>query len=193
MIQATEVTEVRLLIDFHPRIETQNAGNSAPGDSVKVPWKLKAASESEGESTLAQLTDHLNDQQKAAFRVKLQRYVRKPDRELILAAKGGQVLVLVCVIMQMELPSNFTYQKADHLRNFAFGSQLLVHPDVRDQGIGSSLHLQSLQWAREQDRAGHWLITHRMADWYRRQFGYEEIGRIKKKGVEKILLAKNFE
>ena len=72
----------------------------------------------------------MNDQQRAAFRVKLQRYVHKPDRELILTVNGGQVLGLVCVIRQMELPSNFKFQKADHLRNFAFGSQLLVHPDV---------------------------------------------------------------
>ena len=148
-------------------------------------WKLKEASEAEVEPTLEQLTDHMNDQQRAAFRVKLQRYVHKPDRELILTVNGGQVLGLVCVIRQMELPSNFKFQKADHLRNFAFGSQLLVHPDVRSQGIGASLHLQSLQWAREQHRAGHWLITHRMAEWYQRQFGYEEIGRIIKKGAEK--------
>ena len=155
-------------------------------------WSFKVASVSDVEPTLAQLTDHMNDQQRAAFRIKLQRYVRKPDRELILAVNGDQVLGLVCVIMQMELPSNFTYQQADYLRNFAFGSQLLVHPDVRNQGIGANLVLQSLQWAREQDRAGHWLITHRMADWYRRHFGYEEIGRIKKKGVEKILMLKEF-
>jgi len=155
-------------------------------------WKLKVASESDVDPTLARLTDHLNDQQRAAFRVKLQRYVRKPDRQLILAVNGGQVLGLVCVIRQMELPLNFTFHNADHLRNFAFGSQLLVHPDVRSQGIGASLHLQSLQWAREQHRAGHWLITHRMAEWYQRQFGYEEIGRIKKKGVEKIVMLKEF-
>ena len=134
---------------------------------VKPPqsWKLKEASMADVDPTLAQLTDHLNDLQRAAFRVKLQRYVRKPDRQLILAVNGGQVLGLVCVIMQMGLPSNFTYEHADHLRNFAFGSQLLVHPDVRSQGIGASLHLRSMQWAEERGRAGHWLITHRLADW----------------------------
>jgi GNAT superfamily N-acetyltransferase len=180
------------LINFHPYIETQNAGHSAPGGAVKVRWEVKEASEREVEPTLAQLTEHMNDRQRAAFRVKLQGYVRKPDRQLILAENGGKVLGLVCVIMQMELPSNFNCQKADHLRNFAFGSQLLVHPDVRNRGIGSSLHLQSLHWARDRGRAGHWLITHRQADWYRRRFGYEEFGRLKKKGVEKILMSKEF-
>lgn len=172
--------------------ESRDSSESVLSNEENQNWSLKVASEPEVESTLARLTDHLNDQQKAAFRVKLQRYVRKPDRELILAANGGQVLGLVCVIMQMELPSNFTYEQADHLRNFAFGSQLLVHPDVRSQGIGASLHLRSIQWARERGRVGHWLITHRLADWYQRQFGYEEIGRIKKKGAEKTLMIKEF-
>lgn len=159
---------------------------------MKLTWELKEASERDVEPTLAQLTEHMNDRQRTAFRVKLQRYVHKPDRQLILAANGGQVFGLVCVIMQMELPSNFTYRKADLLRNFAFGSQLLVHPDFRNRGIGGSLHLQSLHWARGRGRAGHWLITRRMADWYRRQFGYEEFGRLQKKGVEKILMLKEF-
>ena len=172
--------------------ESRESSASVRSNEENQSWNLRVASASDVEPTLAQLTDHLNDQQRAAFRVKLQRYVRKADRELILAVNGGQILGLVCVIMQMDLPSNFTYMRADHLRNFAFGSQLLVHPDVRNQGIGTSLHVQSLQWAREQGRAGHWLITHRMSDWYRRQFGYEEIGRIKKKGVDKILMSKEF-
>ena len=178
--------------DWSTQPESRESSESVRSNEESESWGLKVASESDVESTLARLTDHLNDQQRAAFRVKLQRYVRKPDRELILAVDGGQVLGLVCVIMQMELPANFTYEQADHLRNFAFGSQLLVHPDVRNQGIGASLHLRSLQWAREQGRAGHWLITHRLSDWYRRQFGYEEIGRIKKKGVDKILMLKEF-
>ena len=172
--------------------KSRESSDSVFSDEENQRWSFKQASESDVEPTLAQLTDHMNDQQRAAFRVKLQRYVRKPDRELILAVNGGQVLGLVCVIMQMDLPADLTFQKADHLRSFACGSQLLVHPDVRNQGIGSSLVLQSLQWARERGRAGHWLITHRMADWYRRQFGYEEIGRIKKKGVDKILMSKEF-
>ena len=172
--------------------ESRGSSESVHSKEQSQSWSLKVASVSDVDPTLARLTDHMNDQQRAAFRVKLQRYVRKPDRELILAVNRGQVLGLVCVIMQMELPSNFTYEQADHLRNFAFGSQLLVHPDVRGRGIGASLHLRSMQWAREQGRAGHWLITHRMVDWYRQHFGYEEIGRLIKKGAEKILMLKEF-
>ena len=172
--------------------ESRESSESVYFNKGNQSWSLKKGSEADVERTLEQLTEHMNEQQRAVFRVKLQSYVHKPHRELILAVNGGQVLGLVCVTMQRELPSNFSSEKADQLKNFAFGSQLLVHHDVRRQGIGASLHLQSLQWARERRRAGHWLITHRMADWYRRHFGYEEFGRINKKGVEKILMLRKF-
>ncbi len=159
---------------------------------MDLTWELKIATETDVEPSLEQLTDHLNDEQRATFRVKLQRYVRKPDRELILAVNGLQVLGLVCVIQQMELPANFFHRKADQLQNFSFGSQLLVHPSVRKHGIGKSLLLSAEQWAKERGRTGHWLITHRMADWYKNHFGYDEFGRIQVKGVEKILMSKEF-
>lgn len=159
---------------------------------MNLTWELKVATEVDVDRTVEQLSDHMNDQQRATFRAKLQRYVRKPDRDLILAVNDRQVLGLVCVIDQMELPANFQYPRADHLGKFAFGSQILVHPSVRKHGIGSSLHLGAEHWARERGRAGHWLITHGKADWYRNDFGYEEIGRISEKGVEKVVMSKKF-
>ena len=172
--------------------QSQHSRENVRSNTHNPTWTLRVASEEDLEPALLQLTDHMNEQQREAFRVKLQRYVRKPDRELILAVSESRILGLVCVIMQTDLPLNFTYERAHHLRDFAFGTQLFVHPEHRNRGIGSSLHHQSLQWARERGRAGHWLITHRMAAWYRRKFGYEEFGRIKRKGVKKILMAKAF-
>ena len=174
------------------KYQSQQGGESVHSNTANPTWRLRVASEEDVEPVLVQLTDHMNQQQREAFQVKLGRYVRKPDRELILAVSDDRVLGLVCVIAQMDLPLDFTHERADHLRDFAFGAQLLVHPDHRNGGIGTSLHHQSLEWSRERGRAGHWLITHRMADWYRRQFGYEEIGRIHRKGVEKILMTKEF-
>jgi len=161
-------------------------------DSVSSLGQLKVATEEDVETTLCHLAEHMNDEQRTAFRDKLQRYVNKPDRDLILALQGGQVLGLVCVIDQAEFPSSLPEQTVERLRNFACSTQLLVHPGLRKQGIGSRLQLRAEQWARERGRAGLWLVTHRMAHWYRRHFGYEEVGRTDVKNAEKIVMAKEF-
>ncbi len=161
-------------------------------EAAPFSWYLKVAAEADVQPTLEQLTDHMNDQQRAAFRDKLQRYVRKPDRELIVAVHGGQTLGLVCVIEQAQFPPRFPEQKASHLRNFACGTQLLVHPSFRKQGVGGSLLTRAEGWAHEHGLSGFWIVTHRQANWYKTHFGYQEIHRIDDKGVEKILLAKSF-
>ncbi len=156
-------------------------------------WELKVASETDVQATMQQLTDHMNEKQRDVFRDKLLRYVRKPDRDLILAVRGREILGLVCIIDKGEFPPGFPSDKMDYLRNFALGTQLLVHPSMRRRGIGTSLLLRAELWARERGRAGHWIITHRKADWYRQTFSYEEIARISSKGVKKIVMAKKFE
>ena len=156
-------------------------------------WELKIATEKDVQPTIEQLTDHMNDQQRQAFRDKLQRYVQKQDRDLILAVRGLQVLGLVCVIDQAQFPPRFPEQKASHLQNFACGTQLLVHPSFRKKGVGGSLLARAERWAHEHGLAGFWLVTHRKAEWYKTNFGYREIHRLDDKGVEKILLAKSFE
>ncbi len=155
--------------------------------------ELKIAAEAEVEPTLEQLTDHMNEQQRQAFRDKLQRYVNKPDRDLILAVRGLQVLGLVCVIDQAEFPPGLSEKNMDYLRDFACGTQLLVHPSFRRQGIGGSLLTQAEAWARERELAGFWITTHRMADWYEKNFGYQQIARIEVKSVAKKVMAKKFE
>ena len=162
-------------------------------EAAPFSWYLKVAAEADVQPTLEQLTDHMNDQQRAAFRDKLQRYVRKPDRELIVAVHGGQTLGLVCVIEQAQFPRRFPEQKATHLRNFACGTQLLVHPSFRKQGVGGSLLARAQRWAHEHGLTGFWIVTHRQADWYKTHFGYQEIHRVDDKGVEKILMSKSFE
>ena len=156
-------------------------------------WQLKVATEADVESTIEGLTDHMNDQQRQAFRDKLRRYIQKPDRDLILAVRGLQVLGLVCVIDQAEFPPGFSEKNMDYLRDFACGTQLLVHPSFRRQGIGGSLLTQAEAWARERELAGFWITTHRMADWYEKHFGYEQIARIEVKGVGKNVMAKKFD
>ena len=159
---------------------------------MNLTWVLKVASDSDVETTVAQLSDHMNTRQRAAFRDKLERYVRKRDRDLILAIHGGKVVGLVCVIDRAEFPAHLPKKTVERLRNFACTTQLLVHPQVRKQGIGNSLQLRAEQWARERGRDGLWLVTHRMAYWYRNHFGYEEVGRISVKNTEKSVMAREF-
>ncbi|UCG21202.1 MAG: GNAT family N-acetyltransferase [Deltaproteobacteria bacterium] len=156
-------------------------------------WELKIAAEAEVEPTLEQLTDHMNEQQRQAFRDKLQRYVNKPDRDLILAVRGPEVLGLVCVIKQAEFPPGLSEKNMDYLRDFACGTQLLVHPSFRRQGIGGSLLAQAEAWARERELAGFWITTHRMADWYEKNFGYKQIARVALKSAAKTIMAKKFD
>ena len=155
-------------------------------------WELELATEEDVETTVVELSDHMNDQQRAVFRDKLERYVRKPDRDLILAVHSGQVAGLVCVIEQAEFPSSLPKQAAERLRNFASSTQLLVHPRLRKQGIGNSLQHQAEKWARERGMGGLWLLTRRMAHWYQRHFGYEEVAKVNVKNTEKSVMSKEF-
>ena len=74
---------------------------------MKDAWELKVATEVDVDPAVEELSDHMNDRQRAAFKDKLQRYVRKPGRELIVAVHGGQTLGLVCVIEQAQFPPPF--------------------------------------------------------------------------------------
>jgi GNAT superfamily N-acetyltransferase len=156
-------------------------------------WECKVAGEDDVEATLQQLTAHMNGQKQAAFRDKLIRYVRKPDRDLILAMDGRRILGLVCVIHPGKLPPGLQQDTVKQMRNFACGTQLLVHPSVRGQGVGSSLHLRAEHWARRRGCAGFWHITHRKANWFKTTFGFKEIDRIQSGGVEKVLMAKKLD
>jgi GNAT superfamily N-acetyltransferase len=159
---------------------------------VEATWEHKVATEADVEPVLAQLSGHMDDQQRKAFRDKLERYARKPDRVLILAKQNHLVLGYVCVIEAAEAPPDLTDEAALRLRPLAHGTQLFVHPDFRKQGIGSSLHLAVEKWARDRGKTGFWMVTHRKAYWYARDFGFEEICRIRAKGVEKIVMIKEF-
>lgn len=153
-------------------------------------WQLKVATEADIEATVAQLTDHMNEEQRAVFRDKLKRYVRKPDRDLIVAVQGKQIIGFVCVIDQAQFPSSLPSQTVERLHDYAFGTQLFVHPRMRRGGIGSSLHLRAEQWAKDRRRAGYWFVTHLKAYWYERDFGYEALDRLVLKDSEKVVMAK---
>ncbi len=155
-------------------------------------WEIREAEEADVPLILEQLTDHMTDKARDRFKDKLERYIRKPDRELIVAAKKERILGIVCVIDKMPPPDGLEYGSPEIFESFAGSTQLLVHPDQRRQGIGKSLHQNSLEWAQKKGCKGHWLITRRMAPWYEKHFGYVQIGRFQTQGTHKTALIKRF-
>ena len=69
--------------------EMKNKSQKVSGTATEIltstHWQLKIAIDEDVESIVLALTDHMNDEQRAAFRDKLERYVRKPDRDVIVA------------------------------------------------------------------------------------------------------------
>ena len=103
-----------------------------------------------------------------------------------------EILGYICVIEESDFPTDLPEDVVARLQNYGTGTQLMVRLDSRKQGIGSSLFRQSEQWLMERGKAGYWLITHRRAYWYLRDFGYEETAKVQMKGVAKTILTKKF-
>jgi GNAT superfamily N-acetyltransferase len=155
-------------------------------------WDVVIASMEEVTGTVQRLSGHMDAGQRERFEDKLRRYVRKPDRDLIIAVGAKAVVGFYTVIEQDDLPPAMPDDNRARLKRFACCTGLLVHSDWRRQGIGASLHRRGEQWARQRNKPGLWLSTRRHADWYRRHFGYEEVGRVMVKGIERTIMAKTF-
>lgn len=162
-----------------------------PGGALH-PWVLRLAVEADVEPVVSQLGGHMNERQRQAFRGKLERYVRKPDRDLIIAVSDAGVLGFYCVVEALPTPQDLADPVVQILRPLASCTGLLVDSGHRRQGIGASLVRRGEQWARERAKAGLWLVTHRAASWYERHFGYEPLARVQEKGVAKTLMARCF-
>jgi GNAT superfamily N-acetyltransferase len=91
------------------------------------------------------------------------------------------------------VPDRISSTRAEAFRNYAALTQLIVHPGVRRKGIGTSLLIGVEGWARSKGKAGFWLVTHRIAHWYQRHFGYKEVDRMSVRGIEKRIMVKEFE
>lgn len=161
-------------------------------NSSDFTWHLIIAREAHVEPAVLSLSGHMNEEQREKFRNKLRRYVRKTDRDLILAVAGRWVIGFYTVIEHDDLPKELATSTRVRLSRFACGTGFRVHSDCRRRGVGASLQQRAEQWARERNKPGFWLSTHRQADWYRKHFGYEKAGRVLVKGVERSIMAKRF-
>jgi len=164
-----------------------------PANSLQLGWHVTIAGTKEDVvGTVQSLSGHMDVRQRERFEDKLRRYVRKPDRDLIIAVDGNEILGFYTITEQDDLPPAMPLATHARLKDFACCTGLLVHPERRRQGIGAGLHRRGEQWARERRKSGLWLSTRRHADWYRRHFGYEEIGRVMVKSIERTIMAKTF-
>ncbi|MGE5312298.1 MAG: GNAT family N-acetyltransferase [Nitrospirota bacterium] len=156
------------------------------------PWIPRLAAEADVEPAVSHLSGHMDDGRRRTFRAKLERYVRKPDRDLVIAVKNVAVLGFYCVIEALPTPEDLADEIAEALRQFACCTGLLVDSGHQRQGIGAGLVRRGEEWARERGKAGLWLVTHGAASWYERHFGYEPVAQVQEKGVAKTLMAKCF-
>lgn len=160
---------------------------------LQLNWEVIIAGGDDVARIVQSLSGHMDAGQRERFRDKLDRYVRKPDRDLLIAVEAKTVLGFYTVIEHDDLPTTLPLSMRDRLRDFACCTGLLVHPDRRRRGIGASLHRRGEKWAGERGKRGLWLSTRRHAGWYQRHFGYEEVARVMVKGIERTIMAKTFE
>ena len=167
--------------------------NRSQMKSDEFTWELRFGTSQDVDATIEQLSDDMDEQERERRRRKLHLCARELDQELILAVKDGRILGYFCVVAYDEPPSGLAGYKAERLKDFACGTQLQVHPEFRKRGIGTSLFLQAERWARERGKPGFWMITHRKAYWYKRDFGYEELDKVWAKKTYKTVLSKEFD
>ncbi len=155
-------------------------------------WDLVIAQKHDVEPAVTSLSGHMNGEQRQKFRDKLNRYVHKGDRDLILTLQGNRVLGFYTVIDYDDLPLEVPASIRKRLHDYACGTGFLVHPEYRRRGIGISLHGRVELWARQRGKPGFWLSTRRQANWFRKHFDFEEVARVIVKGIERKIMAKSF-
>ncbi len=124
------------------------------------------------------------------FLDKLQRYAQKPDRDLFLANYSGKIIAFATIIDASPVPKDLPQDTVALLEHYACGTGLMVLPTFRNLGVASKLVISWHQWAIEKERAGVWIVTRKMADWYQRCFHYSLQGTTIRNQVKKIILAK---
>jgi GNAT superfamily N-acetyltransferase len=156
-------------------------------------WQLRYSTTEDVDATIEQLSDEMDEQERERRRRKLHLYAREADRDVILAVNKDRILGYLTIVDYDEPRPDIPDHIAERLKDFAFPSQLQVHPEFRKRGIGSSLMLEAERWARERGKPGLWSITHRKAYWYKRDFGYEELCKVWENETYKTVIVKTFD
>jgi GNAT superfamily N-acetyltransferase len=136
------------------------------------------------------LSGHMRPDQRTAFEDKLKRYADKPDRDLYMAGVKDRIVGFGCVIDKSPALLNQPFSSRPFFNTHASITGLMVLPPFRRLGLGMALVRQMEAWARDRNREGIWLVTHRMAAWYQTHFGYGTVGHITVKKVKKTVMVR---
>ena len=127
------------------------------------------------------------------FLDKLERYAAKPDRALFLARLNDNFIGFATIIDQSPPPKESNDKNINLLQKYACGTGLMVLPEFRHKGVASRFVMHWELWAKRNCLSGIWVVTRRMADWYKNCFHYSVIGTTVRHKVEKTVLARSFD
>jgi GNAT superfamily N-acetyltransferase len=126
------------------------------------------------------------------FLDKLERYARKPDRALFLIEYQKNIIAFATIIDSAPVPDILSKEQVSLLTGYSCGTGLMVLPEYRKNGVASLLVNQWEEWSLKNGLPGIWVVTKKMDEWYRKHFDYSYLTRIKRRGVKKTILHKQF-
>lgn len=143
-------------------------------------------------SAYQDLNRDMNPEFVHVFLDKIERYARKPDRALFLVQHQNATIAFATIIDRAPVPDELTVEQTTPLMSYSCGTGLMVLPEFRKKGVASLLVNQWEVWSRQKGCQGIWVVTKKMGEWYRKHFGYTQVGLIGCKGVKKTILKKSF-
>jgi len=126
------------------------------------------------------------------FLDKLERYARKPDRALFLVEYQKNIIAFATIIDSAPVPDMLRADQVALLSGCSCGTGLMVLPEYRKKGVASLLVKQWEEWSLKNGLPGIWVVTKKMAGWYRKHFNYSHVACVERGGVKKTILQKQF-
>lgn len=154
--------------------------------------KLFEASPADVPAAFLDLSRDMNPEFVHVFQDKLERYAQKPDRALFLLRNQDLVIGFATIIEKAPVPNVLEGELVAELNTYSCGTGLMVMPEWRKKGVATLLVEAWELWSREHELPGIWVVSRKMAPWYRRHFQYLQVASIHRHGVLKTVLAKRF-
>jgi len=136
---------------------------------------------------LIQIADNRNEE---VARKKVIKYMQSDKGFFILATKSDRIIayLLFVVIEEDEHASEFF-----DISNYSCVCWVAVHPDFRNDGIGSKLLSETLSQAEHYNKKGLWLDCRKSVLGFYGKNGFVQAGKYLKKGKISYVLLKEFE